>query len=70
MHAAFAEQRRAALALAYGEIADELRVPYEEELITEVLKDASLKSDRYPNAGVYRVIAERIAERLKKGAAL
>lgn len=55
----------------YGEIAGELGVPYEGGAITEVLKDASLKSDPiHPNARGYRVIAERIAERLKRSGAL
>jgi len=55
----------------YAALAKELKVPYEEGVITEVLKDASLKSDPiHPNARGYRVIAERVAERLKKSGAL
>ena len=55
----------------YGEIAGELDVPYEAGVITEVLKDASLKSDAiHPNARGYGRIAERIAEQLKKSGAI
>jgi acyl-CoA thioesterase-1 len=51
----------------YARIAKEFRVPYEEGVISEVLKDASLKSDQvHPNAKGYRVIAERLAADLKK----
>jgi len=40
-------------------------------VITEVLKDASLKSDPiHPNARGYRVIAERLAATLKRTGAL
>ena len=42
-----------------------------EGVITEVLKDASLKSDPiHPNARGYRLIAERLAATLKKTGAL
>jgi acyl-CoA thioesterase-1 len=52
-------------------IAEELRVPYEASVITEVLKDARLKSDPiHPNAAGYRLIAERLAERLKQAGAI
>ena len=55
----------------YAGIANELGVRYEDGVITEVLKDASLKSDPiHPNARGYRVIAERIAARLKKSGAI
>ena len=55
----------------YGDIADELRLPYEEGVIAEVLKDPALKADPiHPNARGYRVIAERIADALKKSGAI
>ena len=55
----------------YAALAKDLGVPYEDGVITEVLKDASLKSDPiHPNARGYRVIAERVAERLKKSGAI
>jgi len=55
----------------YGALAKDLSIPYEGGVITEVLKDTSLKSDPiHPNARGYRVIAERVAERLKKAGAI
>ena len=55
----------------YGEIAKELRVPYEDSVIGQILRDASLKSDPiHPNARGYRLIAERIAGLLKKAGAV
>jgi acyl-CoA thioesterase-1 len=55
----------------YAALAKDLGVPYEHNVISEVLKDASLKSDPiHPNARGYRVIAERLAETLKKSGAL
>jgi len=55
----------------YAAVAKEFGVPYEDAVITEVLKDASLKSDPiHPNARGYRVIAERLAAALKKSGAL
>jgi len=55
----------------YAAVAKDLGVPYEDGVIAEVLKDASLKSDPiHPNARGYRVIAERLAERLKKTGAI
>lgn len=55
----------------YADIAEELGVPYEDSAVTEVLRDATLKSDPiHPNARGYRVIAERIAAKLKKSGAL
>ncbi len=55
----------------YAEIAEEFRVPYEGAALADVLGDGSLKSDAvHPNALGYRIIAERIAARLKKAGAL
>jgi lysophospholipase L1-like esterase len=55
----------------YAAIAKEYRLPYEEGIIGEVLKDRSLKSDPiHPNARGYRAIAQRVAEALKQSGAL
>ncbi len=55
----------------YSALAKQLRVPYEGGVISEVLKDARLKSDPiHPNAAGYRVIAERVAAVLKKNGAI
>jgi len=55
----------------YAEIARELRVPYEDGVIGQILRDSSLKSDPiHPNARGYRLIAERLAGLLKKAGAV
>jgi acyl-CoA thioesterase I len=55
----------------YAAIAKQFAVPYEEAVIGEVLRDNSLKADPiHPNARGYRIIAERIAERLRKSGAI
>ena len=55
----------------YAAVAKDLHVPYEGDVITEVLKDARLKSDPiHPNAAGYRIIAERVAAVLTKNGAL
>ena len=55
----------------YAGIAKEFRLPYEEGIVGEVLKDRSLKADPiHPNARGYRVIAERLAETLKRSGAI
>jgi lysophospholipase L1-like esterase len=55
----------------YAAIAEEFRLPYEHDVIGDVLRDASLKADPiHPNARGYRIIAERIAEALKESGAL
>jgi acyl-CoA thioesterase I len=55
----------------YASVAKEMRVPYEGDVVTEVLKDTRLKSDPiHPNAAGYRLIAVRVAARLKQAGAL
>jgi lysophospholipase L1-like esterase len=55
----------------YASIAEEFRVPYEDAVIGEVLRNASLKSDPiHPNALGYRLIAERLAAALKESGAI
>jgi lysophospholipase L1-like esterase len=55
----------------YGDIAKEFNLVYEGAVIGEVLKKGGLKSDLvHPNAKGYRVIAERLAETLKKSGAI
>jgi acyl-CoA thioesterase I len=55
----------------YAGIAKEYRVPYEGGMLGEVLKDHSLKADPiHPNARGYRLIAERLAEMLRKSGAI
>jgi len=55
----------------YSAIAKEFRLPYEEGIIGQVLRDASLKADPiHPNARGYRLIAERVADQLKRSGAI
>jgi lysophospholipase L1-like esterase len=55
----------------YAAIAGDFSLPYEDSVVGEVLRNAELKSDPiHPNARGYRVIAERLAERLKKAGAI
>jgi acyl-CoA thioesterase I len=55
----------------YADIAKEFRVPYEGGIIGEVLLDRTLKADPiHPNARGYRVIAERVADKLKQSGAI
>jgi acyl-CoA thioesterase I len=55
----------------YAGIAKEYRLPYEQSIIGEVLKDHALKSDPiHPNARGYKLIAERLAASLKASGAI
>jgi acyl-CoA thioesterase I len=55
----------------YATIAKEYRLPYEEGIIGQVLKDSTLKADPiHPNARGYRIIAERVADALKRSGAI
>ena len=55
----------------YRELADEYKLPIEEEILPKVLGKRSLKSDYiHPNAGGYQLIAEAIAKLLKKHGAI
>jgi len=55
----------------YRRIAEDLDLPLENEVLDDVLKDNSLKSDPiHPNARGYRRMAEAIAELLKKAGAV
>lgn len=55
----------------YQEIAQAFGIPYEGDVLGKVLKDSSLKSDQaHPNARGYRVIAERVADLLRKAGAV
>jgi lysophospholipase L1-like esterase len=55
----------------YAEIAKEFSIPYEGGVLGKILKSPSLKSDHiHPNAEGYRLIAERVAELLRKSGAI
>ena len=55
----------------YARVADELKLPLEDEVFVEVLKDNRLKADPiHANAAGYRVVAERLAAFLKEAGAL
>lgn len=55
----------------YEDVARQFKLPYEGGILTKVLRDSSLKSDAiHPNAQGYKLIAERLAELLKKAGAV
>ena len=55
----------------YARIAEDMRLPLEEDVFNDVLKDNRLKSDAiHANAAGYRVVAERLAEFLRETGAL
>jgi len=55
----------------YADIAKELRIPYEGEVLGKILRDSNLKSDQvHPNARGYRLMAERVHALLRKSGAL
>lgn len=55
----------------YARVADEMRLPLEDDVFNDVLKDNSLKADPiHANAAGYRVVAERLAEFLRETGAL
>ena len=55
----------------YAELAEENRLPIENTVLSDVLKQAAYKSDQiHPNAEGYAVIAERLAKLLKDSDAI
>ncbi len=55
----------------YSRVAEEMRLPLEDDVFNEVLKDNRLKADPiHANAAGYRVVAERLAEFLQDAGAL
>jgi lysophospholipase L1-like esterase len=55
----------------YADIAKEFRIPYEGDVLGKILKDGGLKADQvHPNAKGYLLMAERVAELLRKSGAL
>ena len=55
----------------YRELAEKFRLPIDDEVLPDVLGDRSLKSDQiHANAQGYRVVAEAVAELLKKAGAI
>jgi len=58
-------------AALYGEVAERLEVPLEDEAIADILGERALKSDPiHPNAAGYRQLAEAIAASLREHGAL
>lgn len=54
----------------YQEVAERYRIPLENEVLTRILRDNSLKSDMiHPNAAGYKQMAEAVAAVLKRSGA-
>jgi acyl-CoA thioesterase I len=55
----------------YGEIATDLKIPYDDSMLVKILTDNELKSDLiHPNAKGYARMAEGVAALLKKSGAI
>ena len=55
----------------YAGIAKQFGIPYEGEVLTKILRSGDLKSDQiHPNAQGYRLMAERVADLLRKSGAI
>ena len=55
----------------YAGIAKQFGIPYEGDVLTKILRNGALKSDHiHPNAQGYRLMAERVADLLKKAGAI
>ena len=55
----------------YGRVAEDMGLPLEQDIFSDVLKDNRLKSDPiHANAAGYRAVAERLAEFLGEAGAL
>jgi lysophospholipase L1-like esterase len=55
----------------YAGIAKQFGIPYEGDVLTRILRNGELKSDQiHPNAQGYRLMAERVADLLRKSGAI
>ena len=55
----------------YAGIAKQFGIPYEGDVLTKILRSGDLKSDQiHPNAQGYRLMAERVADLLRKSGAI
>lgn len=55
----------------YAQIAKQFDIPYEGDVLTRILRNGELKSDPvHPNARGYRLMAERVADLMRKSGAI
>jgi lysophospholipase L1-like esterase len=55
----------------YAAAAKQFGIPYEGDVLTKIMRDSTLKADQiHPNALGYRLMAERVAELLRKSGAI